>query len=95
MADPDDLNTIISLYKSAMSYFREKNVAVVRCCLTDKRFAKLLKRFLFFRDFLKQDPVMLTNLEKCTHADLLKDIHNWHVTCSASDEIMLEAMVKP
>jgi len=92
MADPEDARTISSLFKATVKYFRKNKVHCIRCCLTDKRFAKILKRFLFFRDFLKKEPVMLANLKKCDAGEILTDINKWHLTYGASDELMLDIL---
>jgi hypothetical protein len=90
MADPEDTKTVSALFRAAIDYFREKRVYSIKCCLTDKRFSKILKRFLFFRDFIGMEPVMLANLEKCEYKQYLIDMDNWHLTYGASDELMLE-----
>jgi GNAT superfamily N-acetyltransferase len=90
MADPEDTKTISALFGAAIEYFREKKVYSIKCCLTDKRFSKVLQRFLFLRDFTGMEPVMLANLEKCEHKKYLTDMNNWHLTYGASDQLMLE-----
>jgi len=35
---------------------------------------------------------MLANLDKCEDKDYLKEISNWHLTCCASDYLMLEPL---
>ena len=92
MAHPDDARTISSLFKAAVKYFRRKKVDWIRCCLTDKRFARILKRFLFFKDVLYKEPVMLANLDKCDVSKLLIDINRWHLTYGASDDLMLDVL---
>jgi hypothetical protein len=92
MADPEDTRTISSLVKAAVKYFRTKKVHCIRCCLSDKRFAKPLKKFLFFKDFIKMEPIMLANLDKFNADETLKDITKWHLTYGASDMLMLEIL---
>lgn len=88
VADPEDTRTIASLFKAAIDYFKEKKVYSINCCMTDKRFVKILKRFLFLKPF-SGEPVMLANIEKAEEKEYLIDINNWHVTYGASDGFML------
>lgn len=88
MADPGDRRTISALLREATKYFRKKNVFSIECCLTDKRFIKILKRFLFLK-VLEDEPVTLANLEKCEEKDFLLNIDNWHLTSGESDKFML------
>jgi GNAT superfamily N-acetyltransferase len=92
MADPLDGRVTGSLLKAVVKYFKTQEVSTVRCCLSNKRFIRLIKGHLFIKDFLKQDPVMFANLEKCDDADYWREMHNWHLTCCASDELMLEPL---
>lgn len=88
MADPDDKKTISALLKEAISYFKEKKVYSIQCCLTDKRFLRIIKRFLFVKAFVGE-PVLLANLHKCKEKDCLIDINNWHLTYGESDIFLL------
>jgi hypothetical protein len=88
MADPDDSATIHALVKTAINYFSKQNVYSIECCLTDKRFIRVFRRYLFVRAF-EQEPVMLANLAQFEEADYLKNIDNWHLTYGDSDEFML------
>jgi len=88
MADPDDKKTILSLLKVAISYFKEKKVHSIECCLTDKRFLRLLKKFFFAKAFVGE-PVLLWNLHKCKEKDFLIDINKWHLTSGESDLFLL------
>jgi GNAT superfamily N-acetyltransferase len=90
MADPKDKKTIRSLFKKAVQYFREKKVKSVRCCLSDRHYSKIIKQFLYMKDVIKSDPVMLANLNKVDEQNYLKDMGHWHITCCASDSLMLE-----
>jgi hypothetical protein len=87
MADPQDTRTIVSLLKASVNYFRPQKVFSIRCCLTDRRFIKILRRFLFLR-FSTGTPVMLANLEKFERREILMDINNWYLTYSESDKLM-------
>jgi GNAT superfamily N-acetyltransferase len=88
-ADPDDARTISSLCREIIVHFKKRKVYSIHCYLTDKRFAKIFKRFLFIKDF-SSDPVLLTNLEKCCEVrDYLIDINNWHLSYGDSDGPML------
>jgi GNAT superfamily N-acetyltransferase len=87
MADPEDANTLSSLCKVAIDYCRERKVSSIECCLTDKRFVKIFKRFLFLKAFGKK-PVMLANLDKCEEKEYLIDINNWHLNYGDSDRSM-------
>jgi hypothetical protein len=88
MADPEDKEVMNALYKAAITFFRKKNVNNIICILSDDRFAKMLRKFLF----VKKNPrtVMLGNLEKCNvNEEDLKDMSNWHFTRGESDGFML------
>lgn len=88
MADPDDSSIIRALVKAAVSYFYEKNVYSIECCLTDKRFIKVFKRFLFVQA-VNNEPMTLANLDKFKDSSFLINIDNWHLTYGDSDEFML------
>ena len=88
IADPQDTRTIVSLIKASIDYFRRQRVFSIRCCFTDRRFIKILRRFLFL-GLPKGQPVMLANLEKFEQKEFLMDINNWHLTLSESDSLML------
>lgn len=92
MAEPLDTRTISSLFKSAVNYFRRKKVHYISCCLSDRRLAKIANRFLFIKDFMKTEPIMLANLDKFDGAEVLTDITKWHLTYGASDFLMLEML---
>jgi GNAT superfamily N-acetyltransferase len=92
MADPDRPETISSLIRAVVHFLKKQKVHTIRCCLTDKRYARVLKKFLFFRDFLKTEPLLIANLDKFEDKDILTEIDNWHLTYSASDELMLEPL---
>jgi len=88
IADPQDTRTIVSLIKASINYFRRQKVFSIRCCMTDRRFIKILRRFLFLA-LPRGEPVMLANLEKSEQKEFLMDINNWHLTYSESDVLML------
>lgn len=88
IADPQDTRTIVSLIKASVDYFRRQRVFSIRCCLTDRRFLKILRRFLFIRTF-RGMPIMLANLENFEQKEFLMDINNWHLTFDEADELML------
>jgi GNAT superfamily N-acetyltransferase len=88
IADPQDTRTIVSLLKEAIIHFRRERLFSIRCCMTDRRIIKVLRRFLFL-SLPRGEPVMLANLEKIEQKDMLMDINNWNFTYSESDEIML------
>lgn len=89
MADPEDTKTIFSLCKAAIDFFKEKEVHYIECCLTDRRFIKILNKFLFFKAF-RREPLTLANLSKSDDKEYLTDINNWHLTYGDSDSFMLE-----
>jgi GNAT superfamily N-acetyltransferase len=89
LADPDDRRTISALLKKAVAYFKEQNVYSIECCLTNKKFSKLLKRLFFVR--ARGVPLMLANIKKSVEPQHLTNIHNWHLTYGESDEFMLES----
>jgi GNAT superfamily N-acetyltransferase len=88
-ADPDDIKTIHSLCKKAISFFKtEKKVHKINCLLTDQRFIKVLRKYLFVEQPGKA--LMLGNLEFAEeYEDALKDMSNWHLTYGESDAYML------
>jgi len=88
IADPEDKRTIVSLIKASVSYFRRQKVFSIRCCLTDRRFIKILRRFLFF-SLPRGEPFMLANMERFEQREILTDINNWFITYSESDVLML------
>jgi GNAT superfamily N-acetyltransferase len=90
IVDPEDTKTIISLLKESVKYFRRQRVYSIRCCLTDKRFIKVLRRFQFL-SLPRGEPVMLANLKKYENKEILMEIKNWSLTYSESDEMMLRA----
>jgi GNAT superfamily N-acetyltransferase len=90
IADPQDTHTIVSLLKGAINFFKRQKVFSIRCCLTDRKLIKILRRFLFI-SLPRGEPVMLGNLTKFGEKEILMDINNWNLTYSESDELMLRA----
>jgi len=89
MADPDDTATSSSLIIEAVKYLRRQRVRTVWCALSDKRFVRVLRRFLFFR-MKDHEVVFIGNLDKFSgDADFLKKTEHWHVTYGESDRHML------
>ena len=89
IADPKDTKAISSLCKAAIDYFKEQKVYSIHCYLTDKRFAKVFKRFLFIKVH-SSDKFLLANVEKCRDGrENLTDINKWHVSYGDSDGFML------
>jgi GNAT superfamily N-acetyltransferase len=89
MADPDDTKIIAALCRKTIQVFREQKAYSINCYLTDKRFAKVFKRFLFLKDPCP-DSFLLTNLDKCqVEREKLLDINNWHLSYGESDGSML------
>lgn len=88
MANPEDNRTISSLIKAAIQYLKERGAFSIECCLTDKRFLRSLRKFLFFRA-ARREPIMLANLGKDEQREYLIDIENWHLTYGDSDDFML------
>ena len=88
MADPDDEKTIKSLLNAAIKHFKKEKVFSIHTRLTDARFAKVLKKLLFFK--LKSfEPVLIGNLEKCgLDKDYIVNLDNWHLTQGESDGYM-------
>lgn len=89
MVDPEDTKTILSLCRATIDFFKEKEVHCIECCLTDRRFIKVLNKFLFFKAF-RREPLMLANLRNSEDREYLTDINNWHLTYGDSDNFMLE-----
>ena len=89
MSDPDDTKSTSSLCAAAINYFKKQKVYSIHSYLTDKRFAKVFKRFLFIKVF-SSDTVLLANLEKCQEErENLTCIDNWHLSYGDSDGFML------
>ncbi len=89
MADPEDTKTIFSLCRAAIDFFKKKRVHYIECCLTDRKFIKVLNRLLFFKAH-RREPLTLTNLSNLEDRKSLTDIDNWHLTYGDSDSFMLE-----
>lgn len=88
-ADPEDSRTISALCKKAIEYFIEQKVYSINCFLTDKRFARVFKKFLFLKDPFS-DSIFLGNLEKCQREKkFLINNKNWHLSYGDSDGFML------
>jgi len=90
IADPQDTRTIVSLIKASVDYFRRQKVFAIRCCVTDRRVIKILRRFLFL-PLPRGEPVMLANLEKFERKEILMNIDNWYLTYTESDTLMFRA----
>lgn len=88
LSDPNDSQTIYALLKASVVFFKEKKAHSIKCCLTDRRFSKILKKFLFLKAF-GQYPLMIANLEKTEDQPHLKNIKNWHLSHGDSDNFML------
>ena len=88
VADPDDGETITLLFGSAIRFLKQKKVSAILCMLTDERFARMIRKFLFIRR-AQHEPLFVGNLEKVgDHGDLLADIRQWHLTFGESDLFM-------
>ena len=88
LADPDDEETIALLCLSAVRFLRKQNVSAILCLLSDERFGRIARKFLFVRR-VGHEPVFVGNLEKAgVHKDVLADIRNWHMTFGDSDLFM-------
>lgn len=88
MADPDDTASIAALVRASVRHLRKQNAGVVRCVMTDARFARILKRLLFAKESVGKT-MMLGNLHKTSFENHLKDLKSWHMTRSESDCFML------
>lgn len=87
LADPDDGKTIGALYHRAISHARANGIPRIQCIVTDDRFTKILKPFLFLR---REDaPTLLGNLGACEDEARLKDAGAWFLTYGDSDGFML------
>jgi hypothetical protein len=89
MADPEDRTTVYSLLITAIKHFRRKKVHYIRCCLSNKKLARILKRLLFINTVFYKEPVMLSNLGKFPRKNSLTKIRHWHLTYGDSDWSML------
>ena len=92
MADPEDSRVISFLCGAAIDYFRRQDVDTIGCVVTDKRFARVFKRFLFSSKKRDVKALFLGNLERCVNRTKLMDIENWHLTRGESDGYMLEKL---
>ena len=87
LVDPDDKVTICALCKAVIDYFRLNNVHRIECLLSDKRLAKVLKKFLFLKRF-ETESITLVNWKKLVEKESLVDRLNWHLTYGDSDGFM-------
>lgn len=89
LADPQDGRTISALCQAATKHFRKERMALIRVVLSDDRYARILRRFLFFKT-TSGKPLLIGNLERCgDEGDYLLDVKNWHMTLGESDGFML------
>lgn len=88
VADPNDGKMINVLLRAAINYFRENNAYVVSCCFTDKRFIRVLRKYMFFKSRSKL-PIFIANVERCRESEFLTNIDNWQLTYGESDYLML------
>ena len=88
IADPDEKETVLHLFKSAVRFLRDQRVSAILCILTEERFVKQLKKLIFFRR-TNHEPIFLGNLNKVNqHKEMLSDIRNWHMMFGESDLFM-------
>ncbi len=88
LADPDDEETIALLCRAAVRFLKEQKVSAILCMLSDERFGRVVRKFLFVRR-VGHEPVFVGNLGKAgPHKDVLGDIRNWHLTFGDSDLFM-------
>ncbi|OGO23644.1 MAG: hypothetical protein A2144_01425 [Chloroflexi bacterium RBG_16_50_9] len=87
LAAPDDTQTIASLCQAAINYFKKEDVNFIVCVLTDRRFIRVFKKFLFFKR-RKSAPVFIANIHKHSKQELIKDIDNWFLTFGDSDGVL-------
>jgi len=91
MAASDDSETIAALCVAAIRFFREQRVDSISCLLSDKRYVRIFRRFLFRKSSAGQQ-LLLGNLEKCENErEHLTNIEHWHMTRGESDGLMLSA----
>ncbi len=76
----------VRLIKAAIDYFRSQNTHCIKCVMSDVKYVKVLKRFLFMKKPGKT--VLLGNVDRLpmgSNQEKLKDIENWHMTLSEGD----------
>lgn len=88
LADPEDTETLKILYHCAVVHFKKAKVHQITCLLSDPRYMKVIKKFLFMKKPGKT--MMLGNLDKMAiKTDKIKNMSNWHITYGESDAFML------
>ena len=93
--DPGERNVAKGLFLAAIQQMRDRHVYSIRCVVSDPRFARILRRFLFFR-MADHEVVFLGNLAKSpVDAEILRDIRNWHITLGESDIFMFSGGIPP
>lgn len=89
VADPDDTDTVQTLARAAVDFYKDEQADSIHCYMTDKRFVRPFKKLLFINDRVGV-PVMLANLKKAeSEKELLTDVNNWHINYGESDGFML------
>jgi len=95
VADPEDHRVVFRLALAGIRHLEDQGVCSIRCVVSDPRFAKILRRLLFFR-MKDHEMIFLGNIDKSpVNAELLCDIRNWHITLGESDIFMLSGGVPP
>jgi predicted N-acetyltransferase YhbS len=87
LADPDDKYTIAFLCQAAIDHFKKERVDFINCFLTNKRFIKVFRQYLFIQN-RETKPVMIANLHKFDAQELITDIDSWFLTFGDSDAEM-------
>ncbi len=88
VADPNDDKMVHALLRASINYFRENNAYIVSCCFSDKRFVRVLRKYLFLKSRAKL-PLFISDVEKCRESEFLTNIDNWQLTYGESDYLML------
>jgi hypothetical protein len=89
LADPADSQTIVSLCRTAIKFFKMQKADSVRCVLTNKSFISIFKKHLFIEDH-GQIPVMVGNHRGHLPQKPMMEIGNWFLTFGDSDAVMWE-----
>jgi len=87
LSDPNDSQSIAFLCQIAINFFKKEEVNVINCYLTDKRFIRVFKKFLFFKRRWTI-PVLIANRTKHCFQNLITELNSWFLTYGDSDGFM-------
>ena len=94
VADPCDAKIVAALCHTSVEYFRKRKAHFILCVLSDHRFRKVLRQFLFLKVGTGK-AILLGNMERINiDKDYLTDTGKWHVTLGESDTLMLSDSIR-